>query len=361
MKFGPTRFLFDNFITAASMITADSQASGVVSGTAKTQGANGVAVMVATGAFSGTSALRYTVQIDGLGTGEVGSSTFRWKTSDTAAGTWEATGITTSATPVTLNNNVQIFHVGGTGADFELNDTTIFEAIASFSTSNLIDRDRNTVFRSGVTFNIEFNLGSARSMKALILLNHNLTAATSTVTLQANTSSSWGAPPYEEVLTITDPLIFYFDETYQYGRLKITDGAISYVEIAQIFLGDYLELTHNAKWQTPRTYGYNLIGESNEAGINRRKLYTQQARISLEYPILIYTDIDDLITMQEALTHQDTTGIIDRLFLHLFSDNVNDGVWLVDWENIDVVTKIYQYLLHGSITLEFAEQVKTRV
>lgn len=361
MAFGVSRFFYNNFITAASMITADSQASGSVSGAEKTQGTSGTAIMVSTGDFTGATDLRYTVQIDGLGTGEVGSSTYRWKNSDTAAGSWEATGVTTSATPVTLNNGVDIFFTGGDGADFELSDTWVFETEATYSTGNLIDLDRNKIFRSGNTFDIEFNLGSAQNIKALILYDHNLTAATSTITYQMNTSSSWGAPPYSQALTITNPLILYLDETYQYQRLAITDGTIQYVEMSQIYQGDYLELTHNARWGTPRTHGYFLSGNDNDVGLNRRKVYTKQARIPLEYPVTLYANIDNLITMQEALVHEETTGIVDRLFLHLFSDNLSDGVWLVDWTNIEAVTEVYEYLTHGSITCEFAEQVKTRV
>jgi len=357
MSFGPTRFLYNNFLTSPEMITADSQASGVVGGAEKIQGTSGVAIMVSYGSYSGTSGLRYTVQI--VSPGDVGVATFRWKTSETPSGTWEATGITTLSTPTLLNYNTYIFWVGGTGVDFEQNDTWILETQATYSTENLFDKDRNTIFRSGSTFNIEFNLGSARHITAIILYGHNLTSATSTATLQMNTTSSWASPPYTQSLTIANPIIIYVDENYQYQRISITDTELSYVEFSQIYIGDYLELSHNAKWDTPLTPGLNIIESGDVTGINRRKIYTKQDRIQLDYQILKYADIDNLITMQKSLYHTDT-GIIDRLFLHLFSDDATKYIWLMDWTNINAIDYIFKYVTHGSIMLEFSEQVNTR-
>ncbi|MCP4707103.1 MAG: hypothetical protein GY869_00640, partial [Planctomycetes bacterium] len=259
----------------------------------------------------------------------------------------------------TLNNGDQVFFVGGDDADFELGDTWTFEAVAIYSAANMVDLDRNSVFRSGATFNTVFDLGSAQNVKALILQDHNLTAATSTLTLQGHTADSWGSPSYSQALTITDPLIFYPDETYRYWRLVPVDATLEYVEIGECYLGDYLELTHNAQWETPRTYSYKTILNANEAGIIRRKAYAKQEKLTLSYPLISEADITNLLTMQETLIDLDT-GIINPLFLHLFYDVTTDGVWLMDWSNIDSFGKNFKFVSYASTALEFTEQVKTR-
>lgn len=97
---------------------------------------------------------------------------------------------------------------------------------------------------------IKFDLGSAEQITCVALFGFNFTSA-ATVTLQANSSDSWGAPPYSQALTIeTDSegdvlkrLVFFLDETYQWWRITIADAANpdGYVEIGRIIAGAYYE------------------------------------------------------------------------------------------------------------------------
>lgn len=67
----------------------------------------------------------YKVSIDGAGA--VGAATFKW--SDDGGNTWDASGITTSASPITLNNGVTVsFANGDTGTSFEVGDFWTFGA-----------------------------------------------------------------------------------------------------------------------------------------------------------------------------------------------------------------------------------------
>ena len=148
--YGALRFLYNslNLIPDSDAITPSSQATGIVGGTEKTVGM-GTATMFAVGSFSGTSSLTYTVQIDDVSAGQdIGNATFRWKTSATATGTWEASAQTTATSLTTLSNGVQIAFIAGTGDDFELWDTWEFEASAIYRKSNLLDLNRHRVWRS---------------------------------------------------------------------------------------------------------------------------------------------------------------------------------------------------------------------
>ena len=79
---------------------------------------------------------------------EIDASTFRWKTSDTAAGTWEATGVETASTPTDLSNGAQVLFTGGNGADFVLNDKWQFRAIATNGIGRLTLNDRDKFWKS---------------------------------------------------------------------------------------------------------------------------------------------------------------------------------------------------------------------
>jgi hypothetical protein len=360
MSYGALRFLYDNKVTAA-MITPDSQATGIVSGVDMTQG-TGSATMYATGAFSGADDEIYIVQCDSITGGvSIEQATFRWKHAGDAA--WAATGVTASATLTTLDNAVQVAFLAGTGNDFALYDKWQFTATATWRPQTLIDRDRDTVFRSGATKNLVINLGSAKQITAFALFDHNLVAGQTVLKLQGHTANSWGSPAYDSSnLTITDPLVLYLDKTYQYWRVVITDSGISYAEIAELFLGTYLELgVRHAVWGTPETIGYTMMGDASQSGTLRRFALTQQAALSLSFDQkLDNADMTALLTMQAALIDLDVTGRVLPMFVHFFSDEMA-SLKLYHWQNINAVQRNYTYVDQNTVTLELNEVVKNRV
>jgi hypothetical protein len=341
------------------MITAGSQASGVVSGGQKTSGTDS-AIMASAGSYSGSDDLLYTIQIDSTTPGtEVGQATFRWRTSETASGAWEATGVTTTSTFSTLNYGVTIAFTGGTGQDFSVGNTWIFTATAIYSPGKLIDLERNTVFRTGVTFAYVIDLGSPQQVTALAVLDHNLTGS-GTLTLQANSSDSWGAPPYSQSVTVQDPAILYLDQTYQYWRVVPVDGSLSYFQAGEMFLGTYTQLNkNNGWWGSTRTNGYVLQENISYTGLQRRKAYAKQRTLNLDFPVIGNTDISTLTTMQDALIDL-TTGDVKAVFVHQFYDEA-DTLFLMDWTNINAVERQFRSYLQNSISLQFVEQVKTRI
>lgn len=359
MAYGTLRFLYDNFVVTADMITPGSQASGVVSGGQKTIGVDS-AILASAGAYSGVDDLLYTVQIDSTTPGtEVGQATFRWRTSDTASGVWEASGVTTTSTFVTLNYGVTIAFTSGVGQDFSIGDTWIFQATAVFGPGKLIDKERNTLYRTAATMTTVIDLGSAQNVTAFALLDHNITSG-GTLTLQGHTSDSWGAPSYSQAVTVQNPAYLYLDETYRYWRIVPVDGTVSYFQCGELFVGAYTELIiPNADWGSLRAYNYILHENESYTGLLRRKAYAQQHRLTLPLGVISQPDVTTLITMQDALIDVET-GDVNPLFVHLFSDEA-DSLYFMDWMNIgNFEQELFTYPYNRS-SLQFAEQVKTRI
>jgi hypothetical protein len=359
MAYGPLRFFDNNEITDGSMITPASQASGVVSGAKKTIGIAS-AIMAVTGTYTGLNDLFYTVQIDSTTPGtEIGQATFRWRTTATLSGSWEATGVTTSSSFLNLNYGVQIAWKVGTGQDVNEGDTWTFYATAVFGAAKLLSFDRNAIFRTGATFPFVIDLGSAQRITAFALLDHNLTSG-GTLTLQANTSDSWGSPAYSQAVSNNNPAYLYLDQTYRYWRVVPVDVSLSYFQAGQLFLGTYLELSRiNAAWGSVRGQNYILQKNISYTGLQRNKAYARQRTLDLDFPLLRKTDFEDLVSMQEALIDL-TTGDVSPLFVHLFSDE-SDTLYWMEWTNIDNLQETLYRSGWMQTRMQFAEQPKTRI
>jgi hypothetical protein len=364
--YGPLRFLYNNLITSYALCTLSSQATGRISGVAKD--GSGVATFRVSGPFSGAFDLSYFAEVDSVSGGkEIGQATLRWRTSDTAAGTWEETGVLTRTEPAYalnadgLGTSIKISQIGGTGNDFELGDDFWWKCKATYGIERILDRSRMTYWKAtgDTSENIVIDLGSAQNVTAFILHDHNLTDS-ATVTLQGHTADSWGSPDYENVCTIQDPIIEYLDETYRYWRILIADATNpdGYIQAANVFLGTYLQLTQpNANWGGREQDGYTLAENESEPGVLRKYVYAAQQTLQLSFGrTLSNTDVTSLITMQEALLNT-TTHVASPLWVHLFSD-VDSTLKLMDWQNIGQWTRSYSsYLLNSNVSLTFREIV----
>jgi hypothetical protein len=88
---------------------------------------------------------------------------------------------------------------------------------------------------------IVFDLGSAKQVTAIAIANPS-----QSITIEANSSDSWGAPPYSYTFVpIVDPYptiavdVQVIDKTYQYWRITST-GATS---VGHLFIGTYTDLS----------------------------------------------------------------------------------------------------------------------
>ena len=328
------RFLYDNLITAASMISVSSLRNGLV--TSALKNGSGSATLTPSGNFSGSEDLEYIVEIDSIAAGaEVGQATFKW--SD-GSGAWNATDVTTSATNILLNNAVYIKHTTGAGADFVVGDKWYFKAINLFNSERVIDWNRDSSYRTAALESpntITIDLGSAKEIKALIIFDHNFTSGV-TLSLKGNASDAWGAPSFSESVTYAaDKILHYLSsaQTYRYWQLQVTDTSNSdaYIDIGNLFLGSYFEPDKNFSYGTGVRDIKSIITRGKTSyGSSKKRFYNFQKFFS--YELNYITDIADFVIMLEALADKDT-GIIKPLCFNEDSA-IPANTWMVELEEL---------------------------
>ena len=328
------RFLYDNLITAASMISVSSLRNGLV--TVALKNGSGSAVLTPSGNFSGSEDLEYIVEIDSIAAGaEVGQATFKW--SD-GGGTWDASSVTTSATNILLNNAVYIKHTTSAGADFAVGDKWYFKAINLFNSERAIDWNRDSLYRTKELESpntITIDLGSAKEIKALVIFDHNFTSSV-TLSLKGNTSDAWGAPAFSEAVSYSvDKILHYLSsaQTYRYWQLQITDTSNpdTHIEIGELFLGTYFEPDKNFSYGTGvRDIKSVIRREKTSYGVSKKRFYNLQKQFS--YDLNYITDIADFVTMLEALGDKDT-GIMQPLYFNEDSA-IPANTWMVELEEL---------------------------
>jgi hypothetical protein len=267
------RFLANNLADDPGNVAVSSARTGLVHMPAPE--AAGTAVCYATGDYTGALDQIFRIEIDSIQEGqEVGEATFRWKRESTES--YEASGVTTSSDMIELTDGVWIKWTSGPGNDFEEGDGWKILATRNFGVQALTDRDRDSYWETGgcADENITADCGEAVQITALVLADHNLTDA-ATVTLMANPTDEWGAPAWQQPLSITKPhLVAWLNQTYQFWRLALADAANpdGVIRASMLYLGTYFEpsrtylLQHgetvNATRRTNTAYGGKITGSS---------------------------------------------------------------------------------------------------
>jgi len=336
MAVGKCRFLYDDLVVKpATIITPNSWKRGQI--LAPLKSGTGSAILTPEGIYSYGNDLEYTIVIDSItaGTG-IGQATYKWKTSQNSG--WAASGVATSSVATALNNGVTIkWTAGGT---FALNDTWYFKAINRFSGEKLRDYNRDTSYRSGDvtgTKTIVFDMMSAMSANSIIIYDHNFTSA-ATITLEANATDSWGTPAFTETIPwATLKILRYLAATpsYRYFRLSITDSSNpdGYIEIGELFLGEYMELTRTALPQFSQAITLAITEGRNRYNAVRKRFHNFINRFDGTLQFLTDADIVKL----DALV----SGIADRELETIrpiyFNLNANDTsvFHLMEWVSYD--------------------------
>ncbi len=327
---GKCRFLYENKITDAAVITVNSQKSGVVT-TALKEG-SGSAVMTTSGVYSGSKDLEYTVEIDGIGAGaEVGQATFKW--SD-GGGSWDATSVTTPSVATELNNGVYIVFASGSGDDFVVGDRWTFKGLNMFSPYKMIDNNRDTRYRSAgleAPNTIVFDLGSAKAIDAISIYDHNFTSG-ATITLEANTADSWGSPAFSETIVYNaDKILQYLasQQTYRYWRLSIADASNpdGYIEIANLGLFEYMELSKTFD-NNPNMPVDVFMEESQSAyGIDKRWFYNYQNQYELQFSYMTNADWTKIMAMLNVINTR-ADGLSRPIYFNGDSSDVTDVIMM---------------------------------
>jgi len=335
------RFLYNNLITSESMFTVSSLRTGLVTGALKT--GTGSAVLNTSGNFSGTEDLEYILEIDSVAAGaSVGQATFKW--SD-GGGSWDASGVTTSAVNITLNNGVQVNWTAGSGDDFVLADKWYLKGVNLFNAGKMIDMDRDHRYRSAALESpntITIDLGTAQEIKALVLYDHNLTSA-ATILLEGDDAATFdsdaGSPQFSESVTwVTEKILHYLSSasTRRYWRISITDvlNSDGYIEIGELYLGSYVELSRY--FANGFSEDTEFVMESNETpyGVKRQRYYNSRMRFSFDFKLMAAADVTALRALIAAVADR-TTGVFNPFFFNK-DDSTPSDFYMVRLDDLTV-------------------------
>lgn len=122
---------------------------------------------------------------------------------------------------------------------------------AQFPVASIKDDRRTKVFRStSNSDNVVFDLGSAQNVDAVCIApDWRNGFGFSAITIEANTSDSWGAPAFSQAFSFdsthgTGITEFSSTQSYRYWRLVIT-STLGYCELGNVFIGPKLDITTN--------------------------------------------------------------------------------------------------------------------
>jgi hypothetical protein len=307
------------------MIAISSLKLGVVT-TALKEG-TGSASMTPSGNYTGAVDLEYVIQIDGLGSGEIGSSTFKW--SDDGGATWDATTVATASTDISLNNGVLIKWTTGMGADFVLGDKWYFKGINLYNPGKMLDFDRDSRYRSldatgAKTITITF---ASQKPTALIIYDHNLPVG-STITLT-------GADGAKTVTWAADKILHYIDAADSASTtwvLTTTASGGSYIEIGELFLGSYMEFSKNFKIGFGEQPGFLMDTNITSYGIDRDRFYSENNVLDYDFAVMPSADLTLKRAFVSALG-SGSTGIFKRFWFNANSATPADVILakLISW------------------------------
>lgn len=333
---GKIRFLYENLIPESGALTASEGRIRYVTRPQKT--GDGSATMEQQNVYVLDERRDYYIEIDSVSAGNsVGEATFKW--SNDGGATFEATGVTTSTALTLLEDEIYVVFTAGTGNDFELGDRWDFRTYVPFHPDGLVDGNRDTEWRSldvADAINIVADLGSAQTVDAVALLDHNFSSG-ATITLEANTTDSWGAVPLSESLTWQSGKILKYLTTtprsYRYWRLVVTDTGNTnpYLQISEWFLGTYFEPTRDVDYRHVRRDQATLRTNPGGRGPDFRKLERRQAQYQVQFTALPSTDIDAFQTMFDYVA--DLTNRKFRSFLVNWDSADTSDFHLVTWTN----------------------------
>lgn len=323
-----------NYVDCA-VVTATSQQTGALSKPQK-EGA-GAANAVLSGVYTGVDNKDYYVVIES--TGEIGAATFKW--SDNGGSTFNATGVATSTSPVTLNNGVQIRWTSGAGNDVVIADNWRWKAYLPYHRLKSDDRERDTEWRSsGTTLEaLSFDLIEAQEPQALVLLDHNLTES-ATVTLQGS-SDAFATTPVNYTIPWNSGSILYFlgtdQPTLRYWRVLLSDAANTdgFIRISEVFLGPYVRLDHTFTLGDYR--GKQRAGQRdrNLSGRFYGAVNAVLHTFDISWVRLSQTDRDKLVGVFDALNDLLNRQVLPVFFSPMDTDLTQ--IYLCEWSDQQIM------------------------
>lgn len=198
---------------------------------------------------------------------------------------------------------------------------------ASFPASNLKDSRSTKTYRStGTSANIVFDFISAEPVDSVIIEPHKLLGynISTPITIEANSTDSWGAPAFSTSITSLDDTNGYTvkefaSQSYRFWRIVLTSA--SYIEIGNIFIGAKQEIGSPARSiQFGWSYQDNDLSKSrtNRYGQSFFDITTDQKTIKASFVNLNKAEIDDFFAVYDYnksykpfYFYVDCTGILN--------------------------------------------------
>lgn len=165
------------------------------------------------------------------------------------------------------------------------------------------------------------DLGAAYAIDHIHILNTNLTAS-ATVTIEANTSNSWGSPAYSAALTQLTTDTWYVSlpapQTYRWWRITFADSTNpdGYVEIGALWIAPKLVMPEMSREQTlPRRT------QSETTRSVAGQLYGDR-RVQLRSAAISYPSVSEALR-QSLLTMFAVVDITEPFVMLLWEDDLD--------------------------------------
>ena len=188
--------------------------------------------------------------------------------------------------------------------------TAITESV-TLPASNVAHNLRSRVYRTGTTVATErlvFDMGSAKSVTCVVLLDHTLTSGDSGIKLMGNSSDSWGTPSFTQSLTWNSgPIVAFFSsQSYQYWAVEFTKSASSETrDIGRIFIGTYYESARDVPYngQSIKQIDLSKTGRS-KGGQTYSDVGSIYDQITLKFEMIANAQYDQFRIIADAVgTH----------------------------------------------------------
>jgi len=179
---------------------------------------------------------------------------------------------------------------------------------ATFPASNLKDPRRTKVFRSNTSSdNIVFDFGSAQNIDSFFIVGDIRTGlGVATVTLQLNSSNSWGSPAFSQVITLDTVfnmgIKIFTQQTYRYARLILTSGA-SFCEVSKVFIGKHIDLGRGPSFNW--SYQSDDLSKIQENRYGQKFVDTiiRQKKLNLSFSLLSKDQLDQLLEIIDSKSY----------------------------------------------------------
>ena len=188
---------------------------------------------------------------------------------------------------------------------FKLYDTNLVDSAtltpsttnALFPVANIQDQRRSKVYRSTTNSdNIIMDFASAQTVNGIFIVSDKRSGfGVTTVTVEFNTTNSWGSPAYSVAVPFSSTLgighVSFADISYRWARVVMT-STLGYCELSKIYIGKEVALTSTIG------FGWTIKNEDTSKKVYNRygQLFTdelpKQKSLSFAFKNITKDDLD---------------------------------------------------------------------